>query len=105
MRKELKGFLKFLGIIIIIGLIYTGGYFVGHKNLQLEKGYIPKITNFIIKYKDKDLGKALLSAMRSNQSPDMIPCLSAVVEKGTYEMKLGACANSPISGLRSRLRR
>lgn len=45
MNKGLKGFIKFLGIIVIIGIIYTGGYLVGHKNLQLEKGYIPKIIN------------------------------------------------------------
>ncbi|MEK7309828.1 MAG: hypothetical protein AAB038_03340 [Planctomycetota bacterium] len=49
---------------------------------------IPKITNFILKHKDRDLGKALLSAMRSNQSQDMISLLSAIVDKGTYEMKL-----------------
>jgi hypothetical protein len=49
---------------------------------------IPRITGFIIKYKDKDLGRALLSAMRSNQSSGMISCLSVIVDKGTYEMKL-----------------
>ena len=49
---------------------------------------IPKITAFILRHKDDDLGRALLSAMRSNQSPDIIPLLSAVVDKGSYEMKL-----------------
>lgn len=49
---------------------------------------IPKITNLIIKHKESNLGRALLSAMRSNQSPQMISLLSAIVEKGTYEMKL-----------------
>ena len=53
-----------------------------------NRAVIPKITSFIIKYKDKDLGRALLSAMRSNQSLEMIPLLSAIVDKGTYEMKL-----------------
>ncbi len=45
MNKGWKNFVKFFGIVIIIGLIYTGGYLVGHKNIELEKGYIPKITN------------------------------------------------------------
>ncbi|MCL5795804.1 MAG: S41 family peptidase [Patescibacteria group bacterium] len=45
MNKGLKKFIKFLVIVVIIGLIYTGGYLVGHKNVELEKGYIPKITN------------------------------------------------------------
>ncbi|MBI5779781.1 MAG: HEAT repeat domain-containing protein [Planctomycetes bacterium] len=55
-----------------------------------NKDVIPKITNLILKHKDSDLGRSLLFAMRNNQSPDVIPLLNAVIEKGTYEMKLAA---------------
>ena len=43
--KNWRNLLKFLAVILTIGLIYFAGYLVGHKNLVLEKGYIPKITN------------------------------------------------------------
>lgn len=48
MRKLDKGWknlFKFLAVILIIGSIYFVGYTVGHRNLILEKGYIPKVTN------------------------------------------------------------
>ncbi len=45
MSKGYKKFFKFLGIVIIIGLIYFAGYTVGHKNIEFEKGYILKIAN------------------------------------------------------------
>lgn len=45
MKKPFKTFLKFLATVIIIGGVYFGGYLVGHRNLEFEKGYIPKITN------------------------------------------------------------
>lgn len=45
MNKPFKTFLKFLAIIIILSLIYLGGYAVGHRNIEFEKGYIPKIVN------------------------------------------------------------
>ncbi len=45
MNSDYKKFLKIVGIIIVICLIYLGGYLVGHKNFLLEDGYIPKITN------------------------------------------------------------
>lgn len=45
MPRGMKNFLKFLAIIIIVSGIYFGGYLVGHRNLEFEKGYIPKIAN------------------------------------------------------------
>jgi carboxyl-terminal processing protease len=45
MKRSLKKFAKVLFSIIIVGLIYTGGYAVGHRNIEFEKGYIPKIVN------------------------------------------------------------
>lgn len=45
MKKPLKNFLKFVAAIIIISAIYLAGFAVGHKNVELEKGYIPKIIN------------------------------------------------------------
>ena len=45
MHKSLKKFIKILGVIIIIGAIYTAGYAVGHKNIEIEKNYKIKIVN------------------------------------------------------------
>jgi len=45
MKRSLKKFAKVLLSIVIVGLIYTGGYAVGHRNIEFEKGYIPKIVN------------------------------------------------------------
>ena len=45
MKRSLKKFVKVLLSIVIVGLIYTGGYAVGHRNIEFEKGYIPKIVN------------------------------------------------------------
>lgn len=40
-----KTFIKFLVSVVLICAIYFAGYLVGHKNIQFEKGYIPKVTN------------------------------------------------------------
>lgn len=45
MNKSLKTFFKIVLTIIIIGVVYTAGYAVGHRNVELEKGYIPKVIN------------------------------------------------------------
>lgn len=50
-----KKFIKFVVVIVVIGAIYFAGYLVGHKNLILEKGYVPKISNLDLgKQKDVD---------------------------------------------------
>jgi hypothetical protein len=53
-----------------------------------NKDVIPKITNLILKDKDKNLGRDLLGIMKSNHSPIIIPLLSSVLEKGTYDMQM-----------------
>jgi len=50
MKKSLKKFLKFVITILFVAAIYLAGYAVGHKNIEFDKGYIPKIVN-------TDLGK------------------------------------------------
>lgn len=50
LSSSYKTFFKFLITVVLICAIYFSGYLVGHKNLQFEKNYIPKITNI-------DLGK------------------------------------------------
>lgn len=41
----MKKFFRFLLIIVFVGVIYLAGYAVGHKNIEFEKGFIPKILN------------------------------------------------------------
>lgn len=57
MQKQYKKFLKFVGIVIILCLVYLGGYAVGHKNLVLENSYRPKILGLnSSQTKDVDFG-------------------------------------------------
>lgn len=45
MNKDFKKFINFLRIIIVVLIVYTAGYAVGHRNIEFEKGFIPKIVN------------------------------------------------------------
>lgn len=68
MYKEYKKFLKFIGVVSILCLVYLGGYYIGHKNLQFENGYKPKVlgvysnkakdTNFSIFWDAWDIVKS-----------------------------------------------
>ena len=43
--KNLTKFIKILGFLWLALIFYFLGYFVGHKNLEFDQNYLPKITN------------------------------------------------------------
>jgi len=45
MRNEVKKFFLVIFILLIASSFYLFGFLVGHKNLQFEKAFVPKITN------------------------------------------------------------
>lgn len=49
---------------------------------------ISKLTAYITTNKSKEIGRDLLGAMKNNRSSSIIPLLQAVIEKGTYEMRI-----------------
>lgn len=52
-----------------------------------NKDVIPKITSYILNYKSKNTAKDLFKTLKSNPSPNLIPLLTAVLEKGSPEMQ------------------
>jgi hypothetical protein len=48
---------------------------------------ITKITAFILSNKNKEVGKDLLRAFKSNPSNNIVVLFSAILEKGTYELQ------------------
>jgi hypothetical protein len=53
-----------------------------------NKDVMTKVANLIIANKNKNLGDDLLAAMKANRTSTVIPLLSILLEKGTYEMQL-----------------
>ncbi|MFH0888022.1 MAG: hypothetical protein V1871_02290 [Planctomycetota bacterium] len=53
-----------------------------------NKDVISKVAALIITNKNKDLGSDLLAAMKANRTPTIVPLLSSLLEKGSYEMQL-----------------
>ena len=45
MNKPFKKLLKFISIIVFIAAIYLAGFAIGHRNIEFEKNFIPKIIN------------------------------------------------------------
>jgi hypothetical protein len=55
-----------------------------------EASVVSKIASFIIANKNKNVGKDLLSAIKSNRSVSAVPLLSVILKKGDYLMQLEA---------------
>lgn len=53
-----------------------------------NKDVISKVANLIITNKNKALGSDLLAAMKANRTSTVVPLLSSLLEKGSYEMQL-----------------
>lgn len=53
-----------------------------------NKDVISKVAALIITNKNNALGSDLLAAMKANRTPTIVPLLSSLLEKGSYEMQL-----------------